>query len=199
MDLGPVTMAVVNDARPVTLRVPITNGRFTYTPLAGALQGTVSTYGPVTGTLELAPGAAGAPPAVLLDGTPLAPVKPPAGGQPPAGPARARAGAGRLRRSAGRARGAGALQARGPPARARPRGHGQPAAAGPGALALRASAKVRSRTRVLGKLRKAIPAAGRRTLKLKLKRKPPARLRLAITFTPAGGAKQTQRVTVKRR
>ena len=70
---------------------------------------------------------------------------------------------------------------------------------GPGAVALKATAKIRSRTRVLGTLRKSVPAAGRRTLKLKLKRKSPARLRLAISFTPRGGAKQTRRVTVKRR
>ena len=32
MDLGPATLVVVDDDRPVTLRVPITNGTFTYTP-----------------------------------------------------------------------------------------------------------------------------------------------------------------------
>jgi hypothetical protein len=52
---------------------------------------------------------------------------------------------------------------------------------------------------VLGKLHKPIRAAGRRTLELKLKRKAPAKLQLAIAYTPAGGAKQTRRVTVKRR
>jgi hypothetical protein len=70
---------------------------------------------------------------------------------------------------------------------------------GRGALALKATGKLRKRARVLGTLRKPIAAAGRRKLKLKLKRKPPATLRLAISFTPRGGAKQTKRVTVKRR
>ena len=56
---GPATLVVVDDDRPVTLRVPITNGRFSYTPLSGATTGPVSTYGPVTGTLELARGAPG--------------------------------------------------------------------------------------------------------------------------------------------
>ena len=85
MDLGPATLVVVDDDHPVTLRVPITNGRFSYTPLAGDTQGRVSTYGPVTGTLELSRGAPGAAPVVLLNGKPLAPTNPPAG-PPPAGP-----------------------------------------------------------------------------------------------------------------
>jgi hypothetical protein len=64
-----------------------------------------------------------------------------------------------------------------------------------GTVALRATAKART----LGSLRKRISAAGRRTLKLKLRRRPPAKLRLAISFTPTGGAKQTRTVTVRRR
>jgi hypothetical protein len=195
LDLGPATLVVVNDRRPATLRVPITNGTFTYTPLTGDKQGAVATYGPVTGTLELAPGAKGAPPAVTVNGKPLAPHAPPAG-PPPAAPAPP----------------AGAPPpASGPPAAparfalvGRPRLRGRtltlvlklPAA---GRLALRATAKRGGRTRALGALRKRIPAAGRRTLKLKLKRRPPAKLRLAIAFTPTGGVKQTRTLTVKRR
>ena len=132
---------------------------------------------------------------MLLNGTPLAPVQT-AGGPSPAGPGPAAGGSGG--------------PSAGPPPAARFKLVGRPRLRGRvltvvlrlpgrGALALKATAKVRSRTRVLGALRKSIPAAGRRTLKLKLKRKAPARLRLAITFTPSGGARQTRRVTVRRR
>ena len=85
LDLGPATLAVVDDDRPVTLSVGITDATFTYTPLKGDAAGPVSTYGPVTGTLQLSGGKGGAAPVVLLDGKPLAPVKPPPG-PPPAGP-----------------------------------------------------------------------------------------------------------------
>ena len=190
MDLGPATLVVVDDDRPVTLRVPITNGRFSYTPLSGAMAGPVATYGPVTGTLELSRGAGG--PVVLLDGKPLAPTNPPPG-PPPAGP--------------GPAPPAATPGAPKPPARfkliGRPKLRGRVVTLvlrlpGRGAVAVKATAKVRARTRVLGAVRKPIRAAGRRKLKLKLKRKPPARMRLAISFTPTGGAKQTKRVTLKR-
>jgi hypothetical protein len=193
MDLGPATLVVVDDDHKVTLRVPITNGRFSYTPLSGAAQGAVSTYGPATGTLELAPGAAGGLPVVLLNGKPLAPTNPPAG-PPPAGP-------GPPGPPAGSPGSSGAPK---PPARfklvGRPKVRGRVVTLvlrlpGRGAVSVRATAK----RRVLGTLRKSIPAARRRMLKLKLKRKVPARLQLSIAFTPAGGAKQTKRVTVKRR
>ena len=199
MNLGPAVLAVVNDRRPVTLRVPITNGTFTYTPLTGDDAGPVATYGPVTGTLELSPAAAGGSPGVLLDGNPLAPAGPPAGppGPPgPSGPGPAAPGP----------PGPGSVS---PPAAARLKLVGRPRLRGRtvrlvidlpgrGALAIRATAKRGARTRVLGALRKSIRARGRRTFKLKLKRRPPAKLRLAIFFTPAGGAKQTKTVTVKR-
>jgi hypothetical protein len=199
LDLGPAVLAVVDDDRPVTLRVPITNGTFSYTPLADDDKGPAATYGPVTGTLELAPGAAGGPPVVLLDGQPLTATDPPAGppgpGPPEPGPAPPGAGVPPL--------------ASGPPAATarlrlvrRPRLRGRTVTLvlelpGPGALELRATAKLRARTRALGTLRKSIRAQGRRTVKLKLKLKPPARVRLAISFKPAGGATQTQNVTVR--
>jgi hypothetical protein len=189
MDLGPATLVVVDNDRPVTLRVPITNGRFSYTPLSGDTQGRVSTYGPVTGVLELAPGAGG--PVVLLNGKPLAPTNPPAG-PPPAGPGPAPPAGPPATPAAPK-----------PPARftlvGRPKVRGRVVTLvlrlpGRGALAVKATAK----RRVIGTLRKSIRSAGRRKLKLKLKRKPPAKLRLAISFTPKGGTKQTKRVTVKR-
>ena len=45
LDLGPATLVVVDDDRPVALRVPITNGRFSYTPLSGANTGPVRPTG----------------------------------------------------------------------------------------------------------------------------------------------------------
>lgn len=200
MDLGPTTLAVVNDRRPVTLRVSIANGTFTYTPLANDDEGPVSTYGPVTGTLELAPGAPGAKPVVLLDGRPLAANDPPAGPTGPTGPA-APVPAGPGAPPAGSASPAAVARMR---LVGRPRLRGRTltlvlALPGRGALAVRATGRRGGRTRVLGTLRKSIRARGRRTLKLKLKRTPPARVRLAISFTPAGGARQTRTVTVKRR
>ena len=70
---------------------------------------------------------------------------------------------------------------------------------GAGALAVRATGKRGKRTRALGAVRKAIRTSGRRTIKLKLKRRSPAKVRVAIAFTPAGGKTQTKRVTVRRR
>ena len=194
LDLGPATLAVVDDDRPVTLSVGITDATFTYTPLKGDAAGPVSTYGPVTGTLQLSGGKGGAAPVVLLDGKPLAPVKPPPG-PPPAGPGSGAPPGGTPATPAAPARFAVV---------GRPKLRGRVITLvlrlpGRGAVALKATAKLRKRTRVLGTLRKPIAAAGRRKLKLKLKRKPPAKLRLAISFTPRGGAKQTKRVTVKRR
>jgi hypothetical protein len=195
MDLGPATLVVVDDDRKATLRVPISNGSFTYTPLSGSSRGAVSTYGPVSGTLELVQGAPGAAPAVSLNGKPLAPNAGPPG--PPAPGSGAAPGG-----------------SPGPPASpaapkrfkllGRPRVRGRVIAVklrlpGRGSVALRATAKVRKRTRTLGSLRKPIRAAETRTLRLKLKRRPPSKLRLAISFTPTGGAKQTRRVTVRRR
>ena len=199
MDLGPTTLVVVDDDRPVTLRVPITNGKFTYTPLAGATQGPVSTYGPGRmGTLELAPRPSPRPALLRAAGRPAAGARPycgraappPAmmpGVAPAAPPPRPRLR--RASRSASAARacaGASSRSALRLPGRERSRSR-----------RLRRSAAA---ARVLGTLRKSAPAAGAaHAEKLKLKRKSPARLRLAISFTPRGGAKQTRRVTVKRR
>ena len=131
MDLGPATLVVVDDDHPVTLRVPITNGSFSYTPLAGATQGRVSTYGPVTGTLELvarcARGRARRPPerqAARSDEPAGRAAARRAGPAPPPGAAR----------DSRRAQAAGALHARRAPEGARARRHARAAAAGRGAV-----------------------------------------------------------------
>ena len=199
MELGPAVLAVVNDARPVTLRVPIENGTFTYTPLAGDTQGTVATYGPATGTLELSPGAAGGPPVALLDGQPLAPHAGPVDPGPATPAAPGPAPGGGVVPPAVSVPAAGRLKIVG---RARLRGRTLKLVLdlpGAGALAVRATGKRGKRTRTLGAVRKAIRTSGRRTIKLKLKRRSPAKVRVAIAFTPAGGKTQTKRVTVRRR
>lgn len=185
MDLGPATLVVVNDVRPVSLNVKITNGTFTYTPLAGATEGAKATYGPLTGTLTLAPTDPGAQPLVLLDGMPVGPSTAPAATPTPSPTV-----------TPGPTPSAGSLAL----GRRSLKGRKLSVVAnvpGPGALTAQATGKVHGRKRTLGRLGKAIRAAGAIKLALKLKGKP-AKVRLVVAFTPTGGKKQTRTATVKR-
>ena len=172
-------LVVVDDDHPVMLRVPI-NARvasFSHTPLAGASQGRVSTYGLVTGRCKLPrapPGRPVVPPPrqASRSDEPRRPVR-------RLWPLRRRPRRPRLpqRRSRPRApRSSGRPRLRGRVVTPRPRLPGRE----------RPTVRATAKRRVIGTLRKTIPAAGRRKLKPKLKRKPPAGPRLAIAFTPAG-------------
>ena len=194
MELGPTVLAVVNDVRPVTLSVPIANGTFTYTPLAGDRAGSVSVYGPATGTLQLSPGTPGAAPVVLLDGAPLAPHATPTDPAGPSSPSAPGSGPGASPPTVTPPMVTPQMKLVG-----RPRLRGRKLKVvldlpGRGALALRVTA----RRRTLGTAKASIRARGRRTIAVKLKRRPPAKVRLAIAFTPQSGARQTRAVLVKR-
>jgi hypothetical protein len=194
-------LVVVDDDIPVNLRVPISNGTFTYTPLTDGAEGQTLEYGPLTGTLELDPGAPGGAPVVKLDGTlvegravkpppPIPPATPP-GTTPSPGP-----GPG-----ATPSPGAPIVVIKPPPTvtlpgrlafvgRARLRGQRLtmvlkvPAA---GALRATLTQHTGRRSRTLGVARTAIRTAGRHTLTMKLRKRPHGKLKLAVTFTPKRG------------
>ena len=121
MELGPTVLAVVDDDRPVTLRVPISNGTLATPRCRAPTRAPSRRTGRSTGTLELEQGAPGAPPVARLDGQPLAPNaarrrRRPVAGPAPRCPGTPPAGNG-VPPSAPAARGGGD----GPPSEARPR------------------------------------------------------------------------------
>ena len=186
IDAEPRTLVVVDDDLPVTLTTPIANGTFSYTPLTDSTAGTTLEYGPLTGALELSPGAPGGAPTVTLDGQPVPgrPVGPsptptptpdptPGSGSPPppAGSRHATAPPSTTERSAPFSFvGTPALKRR----RLRLRVHL------PRAGTLRAS--VTRGKRRLGRLRVRVKAAGDRTFTIKLKSRPRGSLKLTVSF-----------------
>lgn len=193
LELGPTTIAVVDDDRPVTMRVSITNGTFTYTSLTDQTEGPAATYGPVTGTLQLAPGAPGGPPVVTLDGQPLEPNPPPpgtpSGGVPPVTPGAAQPGV-----------------EGGPPSVSRPSNRfkliGRPIRRGRtvrmavrlpgrGKLRVKATTKRGRRSILVGRTQKAVRGAGKVKLTLRLNRTTRGRVSLALSYTPTGGTART--------
>ena len=151
------------------------------------MEGTTLTYGPLTGALELAPAAPGAAPVVTLDGQPVAP----------------RAGA-----RAGRAGTRRPWPAPRPvPARRRAAARGEAAAGRQAAAAgrrLTVKVAVPARRRAEGDRpaqgARARPREGEaarapvtRKLTVRLKRRPPRKVALTVTFKPAGGKLQTSR------
>jgi hypothetical protein len=184
----------VDDDQPVTLRVKITGGTFSYTPLHNDTAGTTLTYGPLTGTLDLAPGSPGGAPIVKLDGQPVtphdlpptpAPVTTPPPGvttKPPGssiGPARRLAISGRAR-----------LHDRTLKVKVLV----------PGAGSVRAVVRRKNGKRpALGSARVTSARAQTKTLTVRLRTRPRAPVRLTITYTPAKGASQNVSTSVKPR
>jgi hypothetical protein len=81
LDLPDRTTVVSNARDPVALTFSGQGLVFTYTPIAGDRTGTALRYGPVTGTIVIAPGgSAAAGPVVTVDGVE---VQPTAAGEPP--------------------------------------------------------------------------------------------------------------------
>jgi hypothetical protein len=180
-------LAVTDDHDPVTLTVAIANSSFTYTPLKDDQQGTTLTYGPLTGLLELKPGASGAAPAVTLNGTPVAPhALPPSGGggaPAPSAPAAPAAPSSPVAATPHKAARLSFVR--------RPKLRGRRLT-----LTVRApkagklTVVVTQRRRTLGAARAKLARAGRKALTIRLKRRPRGALQVVVKFKPRGGAAQ---------
>jgi pimeloyl-ACP methyl ester carboxylesterase len=201
------TIAVTSDIRPVTLRFALAGATFSSTSYTAAGSAAPQVYGPLTGTVEVAPGVGG--PSVTVDGVAVAPQGGAAVTPPPSVPAASDPGTS--------AAGAGATSAPTPLAATTPAVTSRPSNAfsivgavrlrgrtlkltlalpGPGALRVGATARSGKRTRTLASQRATVRAAGRRTITLKLKGARVTRLALTVAFTPSGGLVRTRKLTV---
>ncbi len=192
IDASPQTLVVLDEDTPVDLQFQISNGTFIYTPVPGdGTEGAKIEYGPATGTLRIVSGAAGQPPAVTLDGqelpghpvttpgpdpSPTPTTTPGPSPEPTASPA--------------------------PAARitlvGRPRVKGKRLKATvsvnvPGRLA----AKVTRKRKRLGSSTAKATAPGRRTITVKLRRRPRGKLKVTVRFVPASGQAVSVSTTVK--